>query len=278
MFKLLRANLFRLKKDKVFWIALLVMLAEVFAILHNCRRAVGMMKEGYQGYEFLDKIYFNPAPLIAFFFAIIISLYLGREYGDGTLRNKIIAGHTRAAVYLANLFTSFLISASFLAVWLVGGLAGLYYLKAWRLSVSWTVLYILIILLLNFALASIFTLIGMLVTNKAATAVVTILTFLALLVSSTVIYNKLSQPEMVSGVEMTVEGMKMHDPEPNPFYIGGTKRKVYEKVLRILPTGQAVLVSNEEITEAVLPIAASVVLILLVSGSGIALFQRKDLK
>lgn len=278
MFKLLRANLVRLKKDKVFWIALLVMAAEVFAILHNCRRAVEMMKEGYQGYEFLDKLYFNPAPLTGFFFAIIISLYLGREYGDGTLRNKIIAGHTRVDVYLANLFTSFLISASFLGVWLIGGLSGFYYLKAWQLSASWTVLYLLIIFLLNFVLASIFTLIGMLVTNKAATAVVTILAFLVLLVSSTVIYNKLSQPEKVDGIEVTSEGMQMHEPEPNPYYIGGMKRKVYEKVLRILPTGQAVLVSNEEITEAVFPIVSSLVLILIFNGTGIVLFQRKDLK
>lgn len=278
MFKLLRANLSRLKKDKVFWAALFIMALETVAILHNSRKAAEMVRDGYQGYEFLDKIYLNPAPLIGIFFAVIISLYLGREYGDGTMRNKLIVGHTRTEIYVANLLTCFLISTAFTAVWLIGGLSGFYYLKEWGLSPLWTVLYILMILFFNFALAAIFNLIGMLVTNKAATAVITILLFLFLLVGASVIYNKLSQPEMTSDIEVTSEGMQMRDPKPNPAYVDGMKRKVYEKVLRILPTGQSILIANEEMTEAVFPIASSAVLILVVSGTGIVLFKRKDLK
>lgn len=279
MFNLLRANLTRLKKDKVFWAALLVMLAySVIAALNNGRQAVQMMKSGYQDCEFLDKLYFSLAPMVGIFFAVVISLYLGKEYGDGTLRNKVIVGHTRMEIYTANLLTSFLTAASFVVVWFIGGLAGRVYLKEWQMSPSWTVLYIVMILLLNFVLAAIFTMIGMLATNKAATAVLTILLFLFLVVGASMLYNKLSQPETINGLEMTAEGMQWGEPQDNPSYVDGTKRVLYEKILRLLPTGQAILITNQEITEAVFPIVSSAVLLLLLSGGGIILFKKKDLK
>ncbi len=276
MFNLLRANLVRLKKDKVFWVALIFMLAySVFAVLSNGRQAVQMQ---YQDYEFLDNLYFDLTPMVGIFFAIIISLYLGKEYGDGTLRNKIIVGHSRVNIYMANLLTSFLISFSFVAVWLIGGLAGRIYMKEWQMSLSWTLLYVLMVLLLNFVLAAIFTLIGMLATNKAATAIITILLFFLLLLGSLRIYSSLGEPETINDIVVTAEGMQWGEPEENPFYISGTKRVIYEKALRILPTGQAILITNREITEAVFPIVSSGALLLIVSGTGIVLFKRKDLK
>lgn len=276
MFKLLRANLVRLKKDKVFWFALILMLAySVYAVLSNGRQVVQMQ---YQDYEFLDNLYFDLAPMVGIFFAVIISLYLGKEYGDGTLRNKIIVGHSRLNIYMANLLTSFLIALSFVAVWLIGGLAGRIYMKEWRLSLSWTLLYVLMVLLLNFVLAAIFTLVGMLTTNKAATAIITILLLLLLLVGALIIYSRLAEPETTNGVVITSEGMQWGEPEVNPYYIGGTKRVIYEKALRILPTGQAILIANREITEAVFPLVSSGVLLLIFSGTGIVLFKRKDLK
>ena len=55
---------------------------------------------------------FPYAMLIGVLSAIFCSLFLGVEYGDGTMRNKIIAGHKRTDIYLSNLITN--LSASLL--------------------------------------------------------------------------------------------------------------------------------------------------------------------
>jgi len=45
----------------------------------------------------------NSAGLLA---VIAIALYVGKEYMSGTIRNKIIAGYSRTAVYGSNLIVS----------------------------------------------------------------------------------------------------------------------------------------------------------------------------
>ena len=35
--------------------------------------------------------------------AVFISLFVGSEYSDGTIRNKLVVGHSRMRIYLANL-------------------------------------------------------------------------------------------------------------------------------------------------------------------------------
>lgn len=279
MIKLLRANLFRLRQNKVFWFGLLAMLIlSIVCMLNGGRQAAQMRTLGYQNYNYMDTYYFKLAPSLGIFFAIVISLFLGTEYSDGTLRNKVIVGHTRTEIYVANLLTCILCAFVFTTIWLIGGLIGLPLFPAWQMALSSVLLYILMALLFSAALAAIFTLIGMLSSNKAATAVVSILIFLGLLIGASLIYNKLAEPEIVSGVVMTTEGMQMSDPEPNPDYISGTARTALELLLKVLPTGQALLMSSLEIKEPILPMVSSLIITLLVTLLGISIFRKKDLK
>lgn len=48
--------------------------------------------------------------LIGFAIAIFASVYLGNEYSNGTLRNKIVMGHNRIKIYLSNLIIVSVIS------------------------------------------------------------------------------------------------------------------------------------------------------------------------
>lgn len=47
--------------------------------------------------------FFGYAPLMGFFIAIFSAHLWGTDYEYGTLRNKIICGHTRQEVYFSNL-------------------------------------------------------------------------------------------------------------------------------------------------------------------------------
>lgn len=277
MRRLLSANLTRLRKDKVFWASLPAVLAlSVIHMANGCRQGMGMLEEGYS--RALDDYYFELAPFLGLVFAVFMSLFLGTEYSDGTVRNKVVIGHSRGSIYLANLLTC--IAASFLlaAAWMLGGLVGLPVFGSWQMGVPGALQYLLISLLFSAALSAIFTLVGSLSGNKAAAAVISILLFLGLLVGASMIYNRLCEPEMISGIVMTTEGMQMSEPSPNPDYVGGALRTAYELILNILPTGQAILMANLEIARPTLQMASSVLVTAAVTAAGISLFRKKDLK
>ena len=98
MAKLLRANLSRLWKSRIFYVGLIFMLLlNVFLVLDG-------WNSGRQGYpEPLEDMLFQNCIIIGFVCAVVVGMFLGTEYSDGTIRNKIAVGHTRASIYLANL-------------------------------------------------------------------------------------------------------------------------------------------------------------------------------
>lgn len=277
MVKLLSANLYRLWRNWLFWLCLMgMLLLSVGSILNGSRQAALLMQEGYQ--VALDSYYFSITPIPSFFFAIWTSMFLGTEYSDGTIRNKIIVGHTRTAIYLANLLTALIASFFIVLAWLAGGLAGLFTFEGFQMSASSLLLWLLVCALFSSVLCALFTLVGMLSSSKAATVLISLLLFLGMLIWASMIYNRLCEPETYSGVIMTAEGMQISDPVANPEYLSGLKRTVYEVILNILPTGQAILMANLDLSRPVLQLASSAVLTAGITALGVALFHKKDLK
>lgn len=279
MIKLLRANFARLLKNKLFLLSLVAILVITLYYALNCgREAERWALMGYYGQDCLDLYYFNFFPFMGIFPAVIISFMLGTEYSCGTVRNKIIEGHTRKSVYAANLITSIVASAAMWAVYFIGGLAGLFMLPRWKMGTQEVVLYVIIAFFLISALSSVFTLIGMLSASKPATAVTCLLIFLVLLLSGAAIYNRICEPETLSGVVITAQGMEMQPPSPNPRYVSGIMRSVLQTALEILPTGQAILLANLEASRPVFYIASSAGIIFVTTIIGMGVFDRKDLK
>ncbi len=105
MTKLLSANFSRLLRDKIFWIVSAVMLIlAAFVAINN-----GITADSYytntNTVKSLNSCYFNILPMIGFFYSIFISFYIGTDYNDGTIRNKLIIGHNRTNIYLSNYIT-----------------------------------------------------------------------------------------------------------------------------------------------------------------------------
>ena len=48
--------------------------------------------------------------------AAVFSLFFGAEHADGTIRNKLIAGHSREAIYLATLTAALTVTLFYLAL------------------------------------------------------------------------------------------------------------------------------------------------------------------
>lgn len=276
MRKLMAANLSRLRKDRIFWICMLIMAVySVVSMLNGCRQATRDMSEfGYA----LEQYYFSGMPLIGIFIAVFTGLFLGTEYSDGTMRNKLIVGHTRINVYLANLATVCIASLLMLAVWFIGGLVGIPALGAWQMGASQLLAYITISVLMVAALCAIFTLVCMLSTNKAVTAVLCILLCLVILLAGSMFYNALCEPEMYSGIMITANGTEMGEPSPNPNYVSGTKRAVYEFMIDFIPTGQGIQMADIAVAHPVRMMLSSIFIAIMMTLCGVFIFRRKDLK
>lgn len=276
MRKLLSANFSRLWKDKFFWLCMGVMLIySVIYMLNGCRQATFDLAE----YDYsIDEYYFHFAASIGIFCALFSSMFFGTEYSDGTIRNKIIIGHRRKNIYIANLIVTFTAILLIMSVWLIGALIAIPTLGVWEMGVPNLLVYLFIAVMLVAALSAICTFVNMTSTNKAITVIISMLLILGLLVFSSMVYNSLTQPEMINGIQMTMNGIELSDPTPNPNYVSGTTRKIYEFILDFLPTGQGLKMWQLEIGNPVLMIVSSAVITLLTTLGGIFVFKRKNLK
>ena len=98
MIKLLNAGFTRLRKSKLFCI--LTIFSIVFALCMIYTQYSDMKK--YGSVIEVEQIMLNYATMIGIIIAIFTSLFLGVEYSDGAIRNKISIGHKRISIYLSN--------------------------------------------------------------------------------------------------------------------------------------------------------------------------------
>ena len=279
MRKLLSANFSRLWKDNIFWLCMGAMLIySVVYMLNGSRQAtIDLAEYNYS----IDNYYFHFALVIGAFCALFSSMFLGTEYSDGTIRNKIVIGHTRINIYIADLITSFTATLLIMLVWLIGALVAVPALGVWEMGIPNLLAYLFIAVMFEAALSAIFTFICMQSTNKAMTVMISILLFLGLLIFASMADNALNEPEMTSGVQITANGMEMSEPAPNPNYVRGVTRTIYEWIVDFLPTGQGLQMWQLKIGNAahmVRMLISSVAITVLTTLGGIFLFKSKDLK
>ena len=131
MTKLLHAEFSRLWKNKIFWLALLVMVGvPLYAVgvrYHDLQVAPEYAWETADGLWFIGGIY------LAVVLSVFISLFIGTDINDGTIRNKLTVGHTRNEIYLSNLITCTCVSLFYHIIYiavLFG--AGSLLLKVWE--------------------------------------------------------------------------------------------------------------------------------------------------
>ncbi|WP_312940745.1 ABC transporter permease subunit [Oscillibacter sp.] len=272
MNKLMTANFARLKKNKVFWISMAFMFAagasSVIMKLINDPTATAD-----------QQILIFPV-YIGIVSAAFCSLYIGTEYSDGTIRNKLIVGHARSAVYLSNFITC---SAAGIAMCLsyVAAVAvlGLPLLGLSQMRMEVLAALILVAFMMVIATTALLTLLCMLNQNKATAAVICILSIVALLVLATMINAKLAAPQYFDSYVFTdsLDGA-MTGQLVNPRYLTGTKREIYQFLLDFLPTGQAVEISMQSTPHLWLMPLYSLVITLVSTGCGLICFRKKDLK
>lgn len=274
MNNLLRANFSRLKRDGIFLSCMFTVSAcsvgfMILWCLENAER--GALAD-------LDSFYFRFSVAMGFFYAMFTGLFLSVEYGEGTIRNKLAVGCTRREVYLSSLLTVFAASLCIAAAWLIGGLAGVPFLGFLTIGPGGIALCLAVIVGYTAAFSSIYTLIGMLNDRRSA-SVITISMWLILLLVSSFFENALHEPEFSNPIMMIRDGVQMMgEPTPNPYYISGIQRTVYEFVVDFLPTGQSSSLQNINLGHPIRMLLSSAGITAAFTLGGLALFERKDLK
>ena len=275
MRKLLRANFARLWRDKIFWLALAVMAATGQSVFWAQYPA---LREGYS--VRLEGPFMIYVPVAAIVLSALCALFIGVDYSDGAIRNKLIAGHGRASVYLSNLAVCFaaaaMLCAAFMLAYLVPGVPVYGFFSCGLKPV------LLCVLLGAGALAAftaLYTLIAMLCPKRAYSAVACMLLALALLMCGVTVKSRLEEPEYYDGYSVTVNGVtQSEEAEKNPNYISGKTRAAYEFALDLLPGGQAVQLAVCEAAHPERMALCDAFVLLAATGAGLIVFKKKNLK
>lgn len=275
MIKLLYANFLRVKQDKLFWIGFGFMAAA--GIFFPVRKYVDGVQTNL--FDALDQGFFASALFIGVAAAVFCSMFIGTEYSDGTIRNKIIVGRKRTAIYLANVITSAVVSVILCIAFALPYLClGIPLLGFFTSDIRMILLFGLAVLLLAVACSSIFTFIAMLCHNKATAAVVCILLAFGILLAGAILNKMLDAPKMITMYSLEIDGSMVDAEMPNPGYLEGMKREIVQLIYDILPGGQAIQCAMMTAVNLFWFPVYSFGITLLTTGVGAVLFCKKDLK
>ena len=113
MINLLKADFFRVLRTKIVYISLIIAIAlPLFIALVNgltAMAAAGLYPEGYEPSPAGDTLLgntFSPVMSFSYIFAVFPVIVIMMDFGNGTLRNKIIHGYTRHQIYAAHFIVS----------------------------------------------------------------------------------------------------------------------------------------------------------------------------
>ncbi len=236
MIKLLRAGIRRYLHSIVFWLAFIATAVMAYFCATDAR-----------GFA-IDDMY----PVIGFVMnAILIVMFVGREYSDGGFRNKVINGHTKGAIFISELILGvgavFVLCIIFFAIFFA---ITSYIFTVFPTSLILKMFFDCVLSYLAFA--AILVTICCLIPNRTVAAIINILLVFVMVFGSTAIQAKLTQPEFFEEYDTVTEQQvdangKIHYFEhkvegsersrKDPAYVGGFKRTVFEAIDHLSPYG-----------------------------------------
>lgn len=274
MRKLLSANFSRLWKSRLFWQEVLtaVGMATLFLFINQFEGASSVK---YMDYPFFSQFIYNPVILAGF-----IALHLGTEYSDGTIRNKLSTGHSRLAVYGANLCVSIFMTVLFVLVQMAVCLSiGLLVFEPFQLPLEQVIAAAITACLTAVSSATIYTAMAMSIQNKAYSVITAAALSFAVMLIVSMLAGVLYAPEMVyEYTEKTATGLTYGPLVPNPRYVRGTARSIAQWINDILPQGQLYSVYSYDFDRCARWPLLSGCVFLVSTLIGFTSFRKKDIK
>lgn len=277
MSNLLRANLYRLWKDRIFRLCLFADVVCTGVVTYLQGRDDIKMRDNYGMEASLDELYFLVILMLGLIIGVVVCMYLNTEYSEGTVRNKLTVGHTRGAVYLSNFLTMASAALIIQAGWMAAACVGIPLVGGWTGGAGKFLQLVLLVTGTNLAMAAMFTFIGMLHSGRSS-IVLTVIVWFTMLMAASYVYSVLTEPEEVAYMTMVMDGVPEILSEANPHYVSGTLRAFYEFVMDLLPLGQVARIQNQDMGDPVRMLLCSAGITAASTLGGMRLFRKKDLK
>ncbi|MCM1270645.1 MAG: ABC transporter permease [Ruminococcus flavefaciens] len=286
MSKLLRSNFARLWKSRIFWLGMLFSAGlSIFFILMRYID-IEQHQEVYanldESYKNADELIFMGGIIIIFAAAVFIGIFVGTEYSDGTLRNKLIIGHSRSSIYISNLIVCTTAGIIMHLTYIITTiLLGNLLLEDSTLTFKKILLLTLMGTAAMIAASSLLVMISMLIHSKSAGAVAILIATMVMFFASMTIFQRLSTPEYndaYSYIDEDTGKPVVVEKEKNTNYLTGTKRKVYEFLNDFIPTSQLYKSALLDSSKLDITLIYDGIIILITTTAGIAVFRRKNLK
>ena len=280
MRNLLSANFLRLRKSVLFW-GTMILMAAMGAGFALQRVWEQVTYAEFNHISYIDEVFFHYALIISIVMAVFIPLFFGSEYSDGTIRNKLAVGHSRASVYLAHTITAATVSIMFCAAYIAAVLiVGIPFINGGiERPMPDFLLFLLGSLVMAAAYSALFTLVTISQNRKAVSAVICLLGTLAFMVVFFYLRARLSEPEVYTQFAPDENGGYVQYEEINPRYPRGAKRAAYEFMFDVSPMGQSIhYYSDYILVRPVRMIVCALLVTAVCTAVGAALFRKKDLK
>ena len=275
MIKLLRANMLRLVKSATFWIcmATYALYPIIIALLENSSHSITsdkMLALNY-GVEWF--------PMQGVFIAILCSIIFSTDFHNGTLKNKIIMGHSRSAIYLANLLTTMIMSFALSLIYLlIVFVLGMPILGKFTSSAS-TIIWMLVngaLMLMTYS--SIMTFIVMNSKNSTASIIISAIVLTAGALLAYLMNYVASIPPVYLDPDLDEFGKVIWNEIPNPDQPSETVQAFCRFVTDFFPSGQSLQISSGKYAHNWQMALYSLCLIPATTGAGIAIFKKANVK
>ena len=238
MRKLFRAAFYRTENKKMIRIELVIaVLLSAFIILNGYFQT--NLTNAYI-YKLVAR-FFGYSPLMGPFIAVFAAYLWGTDYEYGTLRNKLICGHTREEVYFSNLLLTIC--------------AGL-----------------------STALSSVCCLLASLAENKNSATLLCLGAVAAMVIIGMLLYDRFAEPELLDGWMWSDTDPTVRWHPQNIKFIGGTFRILLEFLICLTPGGQGVILCEEGVEHLIFLPLCSAFVIFSTSLIGSRSFKKKNLK
>lgn len=280
MRRLLSANLVRMWKSKIFWV--LEIISAIAGIVMSGLAVYNTKKIGDSWFLVNGNYYFWLELIyIGVVVALFISFFVGTEYENGTIRNKLSVGHCRRDIYLMNYLIGNIAGLLFTVTHItVSLLVGFPFLGAllWEslAAVSWRIIGTVAIIL---CYAAIFTFLAMLDNSKARNGAISLVLSLVIALGGLYTYGRLQEPEFTSKMVMQEDGSFLREEGvPNSRYLSGTARDVYTVADALLPSAQALRIANSEGEFSTLSLICLAGVAIAFTSGGVVAFKKKDIR